>query len=83
MPNNPKGRGVLPVNAAAAKKSFKQAPRQPAPKLRLLIRRLPPGLTESEFWECIGREWQVGQGKVDLATFKPGKISKEYVEVST
>lgn len=79
MPNNPKGRGVLPINVAATKKPYKQTPRPPAPRLRLIIRRLPPGLTESEFWESIGKEWQVGQGKVDWAAFKPGKLSKEYV----
>lgn len=79
MPNNSKGRGVLPINAAATKKPYKQTPRAPAPRLRLIIRRLPPGLTEAEFWECIGKEWQVGQGKVDWAAFKPGKLSKEYV----
>lgn len=79
MPNNPKGRGVLPVSAAATKKPFKQTPRAPAPRLRLILRRLPPGLTETEFWTLLGKEWHLGQGKVDWAAYKPGKLSKEYV----
>lgn len=81
-----KGRagGVLPINAAATKKEksgqghVKSSPRSQAPKLRLIVRRLPPGLTEGEFWAALGDEWQVGKGKVDWAAFKDGKISKEY-----
>lgn len=74
--------GVLPVNAAtrksaAAQSNSKAPPRTPAPKLRLVIRRLPPGLSESEFWTVIGDDWKVGSGKVDWAAFKDGKVSKE------
>lgn len=82
MPSNSKGRGVLPINAAQTKKPFKQQPRPPAPRLRLVVRRLPPGLTEAEFWEYIGVEWQVGKGKVDWAAFKPGKISRDLAKPS-
>ena len=83
MPSNTKGRGVLPVTAAQTRKPFKQQqPRPPAPRLRLIIRRLPPGLTEVEFWECIGGEWQVGKGKIDWAAFKAGKISKDLAKPS-
>lgn len=76
-----KGRagGVLPINAAATKKEkAKPSPRSQAPRLRLIIRRLPPGLTEAEFWSALGEEWLVGKGKVDWAAFKEGKVSKEY-----
>lgn len=80
-----KGRasGVLPINAAATKKEksgqgqAKSSPRSQAPRLRLIIRRLPPGLTEGEFWSSLGEEWQVGKAKVDWAAFKEGKISRE------
>ncbi|KAK5947435.1 hypothetical protein PMZ80_001585 [Knufia obscura] len=82
MPSNTKGRGVLPINAAQTRKPFKQGPRPPAPRLKLIIRRLPPGLTEAEFWECIGADWHVGQGKIDWAAFKPGKISKDLAKPS-
>lgn len=80
-----KGRaaGVLPINAAATKKdkslnnNAKSSPRGQAPRLRLIIRRLPPGLTEAEFWSALGEEWHVGKGKIDWAAFKDGKISRE------
>lgn len=86
MSTNAKGRGaggVLPINAAATRKDKSQhqksSPRSPAPRLRLIIRRLPPGLTELEFWKALGEEWQVGKGKIDWAAFKDGKVSREYV----
>jgi regulator of nonsense transcripts 3 len=47
------------------------------PKLRLIVRRLPPGLTEDEFQAALGDEWMVSAGKVDWAAYKEGKISKE------
>lgn len=83
MPPNAKGRGVLPVTAAQTKKPIKPPqPQAPPPRLRLIIRRLPPGLLESEFWECIGAEWQIGKGKVDIATYKVGKVSKDLAKPS-
>ncbi|KAL8638983.1 MAG: hypothetical protein Q9228_003923 [Teloschistes exilis] len=54
----------------------------PTSRLKLVIRRLPPGLTQAEFEECLGVEWQVGSGKVDWATFKPGKVSKDVAKPS-
>jgi regulator of nonsense transcripts 3 len=81
-PGKAKGGGVLPINAAATKKSQpKQGSRAPGPRLRLIVRRLPPGLVEAEFWSALGEEWLVGKGKVDWASFKDGKVSKEYVWV--
>ncbi|KAK5421917.1 hypothetical protein LTR06_000174 [Exophiala xenobiotica] len=84
MSDQTKGRsgGVLPVNAAARKNAAAQSgskgsARLPAPRLRLIIRRLPPGLTETEFWIALGDDWKVGSGKVDWAAFKDGKISKD------
>lgn len=70
------------MNAAARKNAASQpvaktSSRTPAPRLRLVIRRLPPGLTEGEFWAALGDVWKVGAGKVDWAAFKDGKISKE------
>lgn len=73
--------GVLPVavlqrgNAPA-----QQAPRGPKaaqPRLKLVLRRLPPGLTKAEFETAIGDEWKVGTGKVDWLSYRKGKISKE------
>ncbi|KAI4168949.1 MAG: hypothetical protein LQ348_007393 [Seirophora lacunosa] len=49
-----------------------------SPRLKLVVRRLPPGLTEVEFETILGGEWKLGGGRVDWAVYKPGKISKEY-----
>ncbi|RMY61968.1 hypothetical protein D0863_11105 [Hortaea werneckii] len=64
-------RGVLPVNAAARAAPTAKAP---APRLKLEIRRLPPGLTLSEFEEAFGDEWKLGNGKVDWREYRQGKI---------
>ncbi|EXJ55555.1 hypothetical protein A1O7_08483 [Cladophialophora yegresii CBS 114405] len=74
--------GVLPVNAAARKtaasnSSQKLSQRSPATRLRLIIRRLPPGLTEMEFWAALGDEWRVGSGKVEWAAYHDGKVSRD------
>lgn len=75
--------GILAIPASATKKStMVAAPSKPQgraglPKLRLIIRRLPPGLTEVEFQTALGEEWKVGGGKVDWAAYKEGKISRE------
>jgi len=63
-------RGVLPVSAAA-----RAAPaRTPAPRLKLEIRRLPPGLTQTEFEEALGEEWKLHHGKVDWNEYRAGKV---------
>jgi regulator of nonsense transcripts 3 len=73
--------GVVPV-AVLQKNTPSQAPRGPKaaqPRLKLICRRLPPGLTKTEFETIIGDEWKLGAGKVDWMSWKKGKISKEYV----
>ena len=84
MSQSSRGRnGVLPINPTIIKKQGakapepKASPKPSAPRLRLIIRRLPPGLTEAEFWESLGGEWKTGAGKVDWAAYKDGKVSKE------
>jgi regulator of nonsense transcripts 3 len=75
--------GMLPIPASATKKLItapkpsKSQGRAALPKLRLIVRRLPPGLTEDEFQAALGDEWKLGSGKVDWAAYKEGKISKE------
>ncbi|BCR90144.1 putative nonsense-mediated mRNA decay protein Upf3 [Aspergillus chevalieri] len=71
--------GVLPIPAAATQKNApaKKAPKPPAPRLKLLIRRLPPGLTEEEFRHAVGEAWMAGAGKVDWFQYRPGKVSKD------
>ena len=83
-PGKNRAGGVLPISPAATRKPAHVAPhvarpgnRPPGPKLRLIVRRLPPGLLESEFWTALGEEWQLGKGKIEWAAFKDGKVSKE------
>ncbi|PLB33885.1 putative nonsense-mediated mRNA decay protein Upf3 [Aspergillus candidus] len=73
--------GVLQISAAATQKNTPTAPRKApkpaAPRLKLLVRRLPPGLTQTEFETVLGPEWKAGAGKVDWFQYKPGKVSKD------
>lgn len=72
--------GVLPVSVLQ-KNPPASAPRGPKaaqPRLKLVLRRLPPGLTKAEFENVLGDEWKQGAGKVDWLLYKKGKISKEY-----
>lgn len=72
--------GVLPIPASATQKPAtpaKSTPKSPAPRLKLVVRRLPPGLTQTEFETCLGDEWKVGSGKVDWFQYKNGKVSRE------
>lgn len=45
---------------------------------KLVIRRLPPGMTRAEFVTILGTEWESGKGKVDWFSYAAGKISTEY-----
>lgn len=76
--------GVLAVPASVTSKKANTslpasnvAQKSGVRRLRLIIRRLPPGLTQAEFEETLGEEWCMGAGKVDWFAYKDGKISKE------
>jgi regulator of nonsense transcripts 3 len=45
--------------------------------MKLVCRRLPPGLTKAEFESVLGDEWKLGAGRVDWMNYRKGKISKE------
>ena len=47
------------------------------PRMKVIIRRLPPGLLEDEFYACLGDQWRLGGEMVDWTSYKPGMISKE------
>ena len=51
--------------------------RAATPRLKVIVRRLPPGLTQAELDIALGDEWKVHGGRVDWAIYKPGKVSKE------
>jgi regulator of nonsense transcripts 3 len=76
--------GILPIPAAILQKQGapSNAPRGPskrtaAPRLKVVVRRLPPGLTQGEFEVSLGEEWKLGGGKVDWLVYRAGKVSKE------
>lgn len=77
-----KANGVLQVPAAQATNDKPHAPKSSRSKApegdKVVIRRLPPGLTEEEFWEHLGPQWKAGAGLVVWAQFKSGKVSQEY-----
>lgn len=61
-----------------------KAPKAPKPKpqiegVKVVIRRLPPGMTEDEFLNILGEEWTTGRGRVDWLSYVTGKISSEFV----
>lgn len=76
-----KTNGVLQVSGQQATtdapKSNKS--RTPVEGDKVVIRRLPPGMTEQEVWNNLGDEWKAGNGLVSWHNFEAGKISHEYV----
>lgn len=61
-----------------------KVPKAPKPKpqiegVKVVIRRLPPGMTENEFLNILGEEWMAGRGRVDWLSYVTGKISSEFV----
>ena len=62
--------GVLPVTGAARAATS----RAPAAKLKLELRRLPPGLTIEEFEEALGEAWKLSNGRVDWRYYRQGKV---------
>ncbi|KAL1860773.1 hypothetical protein Plec18167_009184 [Paecilomyces lecythidis] len=73
--------GVLPISASATQKnasaSSKSTAKPSTPRLKLVVRRLPPGLTQGEFESALGEEWKLGASKVDWFQYKEGKVSKD------
>ncbi|KJZ80458.1 hypothetical protein HIM_00308 [Hirsutella minnesotensis 3608] len=44
---------------------------------KLVIRRLPPALTQAEFVAILGVEWELNKGKVDWLSYCPGKVTAD------
>lgn len=79
----PRANGVLSIPASATQKrtaagSVRPFTKAATPRLKVIIRRLAPGLTLAEFEAGLGDEWKVSGGKVDWFVYKEGKVSKEY-----
>ncbi|CAH0031973.1 unnamed protein product [Clonostachys rhizophaga] len=59
-----------------------EAPKPSKPKAqnegeKLVIRRLPPAMTQDEFVTILGPDWELNKGKVDWLSYAPGKVSKD------
>jgi regulator of nonsense transcripts 3 len=72
--------GILPAPATMMQSTRSREGKAPGPRLKVVIRRLPPGLIKDEFIASLGDDWLLNTGWVDWMIFKPGKISTEYVE---
>ncbi|KAI9807032.1 MAG: hypothetical protein M1825_005749 [Sarcosagium campestre] len=81
--------GILPIAASATQKEAKSgrktgggASRNAGPRLKVVIRRLPPALTLPELELALGDEWKLGAGRVDWFQYRPGKESKDAAKPS-
>ncbi|KAI1487080.1 Smg-4/UPF3 family-domain-containing protein [Biscogniauxia mediterranea] len=74
-----KSNGVLPVTGSQAANDAPKASKAkvPAQGKKVIIRRLPPGMTSEEFEAILGEEWKSGNGKVDWTRFHEGEISHD------
>lgn len=67
--------GTTTTNTPAGDGAKKPKPVQEGEKV--VIRRLPPGLTQDEFFTILGDEWKEGNGKIGWFSFHAGKVSRE------
>lgn len=73
--------GLLPVSVterthpASGVKQTSQKPMRS--KQKVVVRRLPPGLTQQEFERSLGENWKANEKKFSWVCFKQGKVSKE------
>ncbi|KAL2069868.1 hypothetical protein VTL71DRAFT_14547 [Oculimacula yallundae] len=81
MATRTQANGVLSINSSQTtgngNRPAPAAAKPPAAKLKTIVRRLAPGLTQEEFTTILGEEWKLGHGKVDWFRYKPGKDSKD------
>ncbi|KAI1323501.1 hypothetical protein F5Y16DRAFT_403409 [Xylariaceae sp. FL0255] len=54
----------------------------PAEGKKVVVRRLPPGMTADEFWTIIGHDWKVGNGKVDWVRYDDGELAEDASDYS-
>ncbi|KAM3505184.1 hypothetical protein MY11210_008070 [Beauveria gryllotalpidicola] len=79
-PKKRRGQGEKKSDNAKGREA--EAPRPPRQRqqndgAKLILRRLPPGMTEAECVAILGDRWIVGKGKVDWSSFVPGKMSTD------
>lgn len=87
-PNNAaRQAGVLSVSAANAQGTAGNSQKSgrgkaPVEGQKVVIRRLPPGISEEEVSKYLGDEWQPNKGKVGWFSFMPGKTSTDLAKPS-
>lgn len=73
--------GVLPAPSISDKSRTNHLngtpSRSSAQRLKVIVRRLAPGLTEAEFSTFLGDEWKAGNSRTDWISYRQGRISKE------
>ncbi|KAJ4150302.1 hypothetical protein LMH87_011056 [Akanthomyces muscarius] len=79
-PKKRRGQGDKKIDNSKGRET--EAPRPPRQRQqndggKLILRRLPPGMTEAECVAILGETWAVGRGKVDWFSFIAGKISTD------
>ncbi|KAJ6782190.1 hypothetical protein PWT90_03695 [Aphanocladium album] len=79
-PKKRRGQGEKKNDSSKGREA--EAPRPPRQRQqndggKLVLRRLPPGMTEVECLNILGETWALGKGKVDWFSFIPGKISTD------
>ena len=77
---NTHANGLLPINPSQTNSRAQRTTsnnRTANPKLKVVIRRLAPALSELEFKAALGPQWALGAGRVDWFSYKIGKDSKE------
>ncbi|KAH7414174.1 Smg-4/UPF3 family-domain-containing protein [Phaeosphaeria sp. MPI-PUGE-AT-0046c] len=84
MPPQAGVNGVLPVGVIQKNTPSQpqRGPKPAQPRMKLVCRRLPPGLSRTEFETIVGPEWKLGAGKVDWVRWKKGVISKDAAKPS-
>ncbi|KAI1106465.1 Smg-4/UPF3 family-domain-containing protein [Jackrogersella minutella] len=77
-PTMRKANGVLSVSTSAANDAPKSTKAKEPPRgKKVIVRRLPPGMAEIEFWDILGDEWKSGNGNVDWIKFQDGIVSQD------
>ncbi|UNI20255.1 hypothetical protein JDV02_006358 [Purpureocillium takamizusanense] len=80
-PSRAKGSGDRNTDATK-NSSGTEPPRRSKPRVhdegeKLVIRRLPPGMTMAECVAILGPDWELNKGKVDWLSYNPGKVSTD------
>ncbi|KAK0652103.1 Smg-4/UPF3 family-domain-containing protein [Cercophora newfieldiana] len=75
------------ANGVGSNSAPSDAPKAPRIKTapegeKVVIRRLPPAMTEEEFLSILGDEWKLGRGNVDWYRYCPGKVSQHAAKPS-